>query len=130
MKNKEKYAKEIFDVACSGDAIAFDERNNKLVPCTDFDCSQCAFYKAKNCKVGRENWSNSEYEEQTIDWSKVAVDTPILVNNEGYDSKHWLHRHFSKFENGKVYVWASGCTSWTTDGDISWEYVKLLPEKE
>ena len=43
-----------------------------------------------------------------VDWSKVAVDTPILVQQ-----KVELKRHFAKFENGVVYFYDSGRTSWT-----------------
>lgn len=43
-----------------------------------------------------------------VDWSKVAVDTPILVKQ-----KVGLKRHFAKFENGFVYYYDNGRTSWT-----------------
>ena len=43
-----------------------------------------------------------------VDWSKVAVDTPILVKQ-----KVELKRHFAKFENGFVYYYDNGRTSWT-----------------
>lgn len=33
-------------------------------------------------------------------WSKVSVDTKILVSNNG---KGWSKRHFAKYEDGKVY---------------------------
>ena len=47
-----------------------------------------------------------------VDWSKVPVDTPIWVWEDGYeDSK--VKRHFAKFEDGKIYVWNDGKTSWT-----------------
>lgn len=43
-----------------------------------------------------------------VDWSKVAVDTPIIVKE-----KIDLKRHFAKFENGFVYYYDNGRTSWT-----------------
>ena len=43
-----------------------------------------------------------------IDWAKVPVDTPILVQK-----KVELKRHFAKFENGFVYYYDNGRTSWT-----------------
>lgn len=61
-----------------------------------------------------------------IDWSKVAVDTPILVRE--FESAEWVKRHFAFFKNEKVYVWEGGLTSWTCDGledAMSWEHAKL-----
>ena len=69
------------------------------------------------------------YKEETeIDWSKVAVDTPILVkdfeNNSG-----WLKRYFAKFENGKVYAWRDGRTSWSSNGNTDvWKCAALAEE--
>ena len=34
----------------------------------------------------------------TIDWSKVEVDTPILVKN--YEDEPWIKRYFAKYEDG------------------------------
>lgn len=61
-----------------------------------------------------------------VDWSKVAVDTPILVSD--MDGRGWNKRYFAFFKDGKVYSWVSGATSWSADGDrdvIKWEFAKL-----
>jgi hypothetical protein len=75
-----------------------------------------------------DKWANSEYVEPPIDWSKVAVDTPILVrDNVGWD---WTKRYFAKYENGSVYAWGKGATSWSSNGyTVAWELAKL-PNKE
>lgn len=66
-------------------------------------------------------------EEPEVDWSKVAVDTPILVKD--FENENWLKRYFAKFENGKVYAWNDGRTSWSSTCDnISWKYAKLAEE--
>lgn len=60
-----------------------------------------------------------------IDWSKVAVDTPVLVSN---DNKEWIKRYFARYEDGNVYGWLNGKTSWTATGEFSighWNYAKL-----
>ena len=60
-----------------------------------------------------------------IDWSKVAVDTPVLVSN---DNKEWIKRYFARYEDGNVYGWLNGKTSWTATGELSigyWNYAKL-----
>lgn len=60
-----------------------------------------------------------------VDWSKVKVDTPILVS---LDDKLWLCRYFADFKNGIVYTWSSGATSWSvtrrTHKD-AWSFAKL-----
>lgn len=47
-----------------------------------------------------------------VDWSKVAVDTPITVKYEG--ARKPLNRHFSRFSNGYIYYFTDGKTSWTS----------------
>lgn len=61
-----------------------------------------------------------------VDWSKVAVDTPILVKD--HDGEAWEKRYFAFFEDGNVYTWMSGTTSWIADiagGATDWKYAKL-----
>lgn len=72
--------------------------------------------------------------EEIIDWSKVAVDTKILVADfTGMDNEIvWMKRHFAKYENGKIYAWCDGLTSFTVDSDdlcTRWDYVKLYKEE-
>ena len=73
---------------------------------------------------------NLEFEE-VFDWSKIPVDTKVLVSSDGKD---WYRRHFAEYKDGKVYCFNSGTTSFTAQGSefpsgkISWEYVKLYEE--
>lgn len=60
------------------------------------------------------------------DWSKVAVDTPILVKQ--YEQDEWEKRHFAYFKDERVYAWLCGATSWSADyeGDTTdWNLAKL-----
>lgn len=45
-----------------------------------------------------------------IDWSKIPVDTPIVVKN-GIGVE--LNRHFKKFDNGEIHYFSNGRTSWS-----------------
>ena len=64
--------------------------------------------------------------ESEVDWSRVPVDTPIFVRAFGEDDK-WERRHFAKYENGKIYAWDNGTTSFTARGIIcDWEYAMLV----
>lgn len=65
---------------------------------------------------------------EVIDWSKVPVDTKVLVSSDGKD---WYRRHFAEYKDGKVYCFDSGATSFSVDRDSyisAWEYVKLYEE--
>ena len=74
---------------------------------------------------GIENILKSYEEEHEIDWYKVAVDTPVLVRD--FENEVWQRRYFAKYENGLVYTWMYGYTSWTIlDGHTeTWPYAKL-----
>lgn len=105
MTNKEKYAKEILDIACTGDNVAMRKSDNVIVGCKKLKCSDCAF-----CTHGRgycndmiEKWANSEYVEPPVDWSKVAVDTPILVRDS--EESAWKKKIFCKIrERNSVHM--------------------------
>lgn len=65
MKNREKFAKEILDIACSGGTIAIDKDGN-LVDCRDLICNGCTFSKVLTCKKDEliPKWCESEYIEK------------------------------------------------------------------
>lgn len=68
--------------------------------------------------------------EEVVDWSKVPVDTKILVSNFG--TKQYK-AYFAKYEDGKIYAWDSGRTSFTAGFENNmacWDYVKLYKEGE
>ena len=74
--------------------------------------------------------------EEVVDWSKVPVDTKILVSNcinGAGEVIEWRKRYFAKYENGIVYAWNDGKTSFTAELDgscMNWEYAKLYKEGE
>lgn len=131
MLNKEKYAKKILDIACEGRIIALRKCDRKLMACGTLCCAECVFSSKEyeGCASNIRKWCNTEYK-PFIDWSKVAVDTPILVSDNG---KNWHKRHFAKYEDGKVYAWKEGKTSWTRwtrDDVMIWKYAKLAESEE
>lgn len=61
-----------------------------------------------------------------VDWSKVEVDTPIFVRMS--DEEVWKCRYFAMYEDGEVYAWQLGRTSWSNvikNSPIAWKYAKL-----
>lgn len=73
---------------------------------------------------GLDKLKKLEKSEVCVDWSNVAVDTPILVSDNG---NYWSRRYFAKYENGMVYAFNGGKTSWSNHGEepTAWEYAKL-----
>ena len=126
MLNKEKYAKEILDIACSGDGIGM--RNSVPCPCSTIDkCAQCDFYrKYTPCEQVIKEWANSEYKEREIDWNKVPVDTPIYVwdNNDDITYK----RHFAGYNkvNNMIIAFDDGGTSWSSGATTTkWDNAEI-----
>ena len=77
-------------------------------------------------QIERNEVLNIEEELGLVNWSKVPVDTPILVSDlKGQD---WDKRYFAFFKDEKVYAWINGATSWSAEEDkdaLPWTYVKL-----
>ena len=128
MTNREKFAEQILDIACSGSKIAVDKATLEPIACYKLECKHCLFntYSYDYCGDKTKKWANSKYVEPPVDWSKVAVDTPILVTDNG--NHKWIKRYFAKYENGSVYAWANGRTSWSGDRCTPWNLAKL-PER-
>ena len=45
-----------------------------------------------------------------IDWSKIPVDTPIMVKING----QYINRRFAGYQDNRVFFYMDGKTSWTT----------------
>jgi hypothetical protein len=132
MTNREKYAEQILDIAVTGHSIAVDKKG-KLHKCNELDCRDCIFSRVEcsepSCKEKTKKWSEQEYVEPPVDWSKVPVDTKILVRDS--EDEEWKKRHFAKFEDGKIFAWTSGVTSFSSESSDSitwWMKVKLAEE--
>lgn len=65
MTNKEKFAKEILEIACSGGSIAVIKKSGRIVPCDVNRCSLCLF-RGYDCKENTREWAESEYVEKPV----------------------------------------------------------------
>lgn len=65
MKNKEKYAKEILEIACSGNSIAMIRESGRIAPCCSTLCVECLFNSDK-CKERVREWAESECIEKPV----------------------------------------------------------------
>lgn len=107
------------------DTLGIKKETRKPAACSYMTCEECLF-EPHDCGEKMAKWLKQEHVEQVVDWSKVKVDTPILVKH--CKDSVWIRRYFSKFEDGKVYAWTNGATSWTARGEhdvTSWNYAKL-----
>jgi hypothetical protein len=58
-----------------------------------------------------------------VDWSKMAIDTPIWVRTGGDGT--WQARHFAGVHDGFIQAWDNGLTSHTTTGFSRWKEARL-----
>lgn len=132
MTNKEKYAKELLDVLCeTGKMPAMIKR--KITACDDAMCQECRFRSfSHGCDGEFKAWAWKEYKEPEVDWTKVPVDTKILVRNSL--DKKWYRRYFYQYEEstGRIYSFALGSTSWTANecDTVMWEYAQIADPDE
>lgn len=141
MLNIEKFEDELINMGVINPKIMIGfSKDGKLLNCRFAKCSDCKeilmaqlniskeeYYK-ESCRKNILKWLLSEYKEPEVDWSKVKVDTPIYVRDN--ENSPWLPRHFARYENGKVYVWYGGSTSFTENENFSCKYAKLAESEE
>lgn len=64
-----------------------------------------------------------------VDWSKVPIDTPILVRDR--ENNEWIKQHFCVYEHGEVFAWRDGKTSFSARSEVDavcWNFAKLANE--
>lgn len=129
MKNYEKYADEIRGLK-SGIGTEWCELFAKPKVLKSLGRT-CEGVSCGLCSALTMLWLLEDYKEPEVDWSKVEVDTPILIRTD--EATPWVRRYFAKYEDGIVYVWNLGRTSWsaTNDKDVSaWTHAKLAESEE
>lgn len=132
MTNREKYAEKILDIALTCSCIAVDKKG-KLHKCNELDCRDCMFSRVErsepSCKEKTKDWSEQEYVEPPVDWSKVPVDTKVYVRD--FDNESWRPRYFARFEDGRIFTWTAGATSFSKDcceNTSWWRQAKLAED--
>lgn len=95
-------------------ALVFDQNNNR----------EFAISLTKNLKefiYATSNWDLIPYSP----WEDVPVDAKVFVKD--FEDNEWIPRHFSHFENGDVFTFANGATSFTSNREetTSWRFAKL-----
>lgn len=134
MTNYEKYKDQINKVWADGNSFAVKKNKNseiEILPEDNANCNDCLF-RNEECFGSKRKWLVSEYKEpgNVVDWTKVPVDTPILVRDS--PDKFWNRGYFAKYENGKVYAFSNGGTSWSCGFYFceDWKFARLANEDE
>lgn len=96
-----------------------DEYYNDLRHKTDYNKNIMKVYD----RDGNQVWSR-------IDWSKVPIDTKVLVR-DGYNDE-WFKRHYAGYNEEKnlFKTFDCGLTSWTTNNTTNWTQCKLEGEED
>lgn len=100
MKNKEKYAKDIIEIACSGSRFGVNRRNGNVSMCIHLKCGDCLIYDAINgcCSSDRLTWAESEYVERPVISKADRALLKCLKKDPTY---------IARDENGALYVYGT-----------------------
>lgn len=124
MKNREKFAKEIVDIACSGRSMAVT-KDNEVVCCDNINCESCMFDMVEHigrsqvCLDQLREWSESEYVEKPTITSRERNFLDALLSDCKYiarDFNNDLYIYYNKPRRNSMNE------SWTTD-DSNYFYV-------
>lgn len=100
MKNKEKYAEQIIEIACDGNRIAIVRQTGKFRPCHKTPCRECLFHSsdAERCKEKAREWAEAEYTENPVISKKDRAFLEYLREERKY---------IARDEDGKLCVYSS-----------------------
>lgn len=117
MKNKEKFSKEIFDIACKGDSIAITIANNEIV-CGSIECEKCIFEARghEECSDKIKKWCESEY-----------VERPTLTKNEKLylDMIKPNYMYIARDKNRLIFIYSempyinNSFTAWEVESSVN-----------
>ena len=111
MKNKEKYAKEIMEVACSGDRIAVTKGSERIVQCSSIVCSECLFTPF-DCVNEIREFVEQEY-----------IEKPVISKRDRAFLEYFREerKYIARDKNGKLFVYETqprkGEKRWNWIGD-------------
>lgn len=128
MTNFEKYREEIERITRLGLDFGLNAKTNEINLCQRMDCTGCKFYDG-GCSDEKLKWAYEEYQEPAVDWSKVPIDTKVLVSDDGIC---WYRRYFAGTNDGEPLVWYDGMTSWSAvleDNCKPFAHIKLAEEE-
>lgn len=111
MKNKEKYASEIIEIACSGNVVAVSKVTGKPICCENNSCEDCDRYNDFLCfrKERLKEWAESEYIEKPVISKRDRAFLEYLNANINYIARDmdgslyvYIRKPFKAFDYWKV----------------------------
>ena len=129
MTNKEKYAKEIVELACDGDGVAVDKRTGKVDSCNCVLCKNCMFDDSRDCDKAKREWAESEYIEKPVISKSDRAFLEYLGENAKWMTKEngseisvWMTKpNKDKYTN----MWTDGLYNCLSTFNIDFPMVKL-----
>lgn len=110
-------------------AFAVNKETGEVLKCFKTPCRLCLFHE-NGCGDARRKWLDQPAldPEKDIDWSKVPVDTPVIVWDSGSNQ---YNRYFSGIICERFGVYRNGGTSWSSAHDVQfWEHCKLYRQED
>lgn len=101
MKNKEKFKKEIVEIACSGDSIAVIKKSGRIVSCDGTTCCLCLF-RDYDCKEKTREWAEQEYIEKPVISKRDRAFLDYLKD----------YKYIARDKNGKLFVCQAQPRKW------------------
>lgn len=100
MKNKEKFSKEIVELACDGNRIAVVRQTGEFRSCYETPCRECLFHSSdkEQCRERTREWAESEYNEKTVINKRDSAFLEYLREERKY---------IARDEDGKLCVYSS-----------------------
>ena len=83
MKNKEKFAKEIVEIACDRGDVAVSKAIGEPVYCNEINCKDCLLNN-NGCSNALRRWAESEYTEKPVISKKDKAFLDCLVEDFKY----------------------------------------------
>nr|DAE43388.1 MAG TPA: hypothetical protein [Caudoviricetes sp.] len=136
MTNYEKYKDEIIKALFVTGSIGINKETGEFLGCGNLHCDgDCLFGidTGGMCTLETtQKWLDSAYVEskkEEVDWSKVPIDTPVLVSD---DNENWYRRYFAGIDvhTDEDLAWSDDSTSWVNRTTQPWKYIKLYKGDE
>lgn len=104
--------------------FAVNKNTNEINTCRKVSCAQCLFYGQGSCEIAKKKWLDQPAIDwdKDIDWKKVPVNTPVLVNlNPDEEIRRYFFCKENDDEPTTYRTFANGKTSWTA-GETEYAY--------
>ena len=124
MKNREKFAKEILNVACNGRLMAVT-KDNEVVCCDNINCESCMFEslvgRSQACSDRLREWAESEYVEKPTITSREKNFLDLIVSK-------W--KYIARDKDKNLYVFDSlpskGDNGWRSENILMCDYCNIF----